>query len=73
MMADGNIVYDFDGRNQAIANGGVDNIHQLAAPSGLMDEINTPIYLFKRHLPYHEPDHLLNIAYSYLAEGSPAR
>jgi len=70
MMAGGNIVYDFDGRNQAIANGGIGTIHQLAARSGLIDEINTRIDLLKRHLPYHESDHILNMAYSYLAGGS---
>jgi len=66
MMAGGNIVYDFDGRNQAIANGGIGTIHQLAARSGLIDEINTRINLLKRHLPYHESDHILNMACSYL-------
>ncbi len=34
MMAGGNIVYDFDGRNQAIANGGIGTIHQLAGDRG---------------------------------------
>jgi hypothetical protein len=69
-MAGGNIVYDFDCRNQVIANGGIGAIHQLAVRSGLIDEINTRIDLLKRHLPYHESAHILNIAYSYLASGS---
>jgi hypothetical protein len=70
MMAGGSIVYDFDGHNQAIANSGMVSIHQLAARSGLIDEINTRINLLKRHLPHHESDHILNIASSYLAGGS---
>jgi hypothetical protein len=47
MMAGGNIVYDFDGRNQAIANGGIGTIHQLAARSGLIDE-STPALTFSK-------------------------
>ena len=70
VMGGGNICYDFDGRHQAIVNGGIGTIHQLAARSGLIDEINARIELLKRHLPYHESDHILNIAYNYLAGGS---
>jgi hypothetical protein len=53
MMAGRNIVYDFDGRHQGIAYGGIGNIHQLAARSGLIDEIDNRIELLKRHVPYH--------------------
>jgi hypothetical protein len=70
MMAGGNIVYDFDGHNQAIANSGIGTIHQLAARSGLIDEINTRTNPLKKHLSYHESDHIPNMAYSYLAGGS---
>ena len=48
----------FDGRNEAIANGGIDTIDQLAMRSCLIDEINTRIDLLKRHLPYHESDYI---------------
>ena len=70
MLKGGNIQYDFDGRHQAICNGGIGNIHQLALQTGLIDEIDKGIRLLKRHLPYHESDHILNIAYNYLAGGS---
>ena len=50
--------------------GGIGNIHQLAVRTGLIDEIDKGIKLLKRHLPYHESDHILNIAYNYLAGGS---
>lgn len=70
MMKGGNIDYDIDGRHQAISNGGIGNIHQLALRTGLIDEIDKEIKLLKRHLPYHESDHILNIAYNYLAGGS---
>ena len=70
MMTGGNIRYDIDGRHKAISNGGIGNIHQLALRTGLVDEIDKRIKLLKRHLPYHESDHVLNIAYNYLAGGS---
>lgn len=69
-MTGNNIVYDIDGRHQAIANGGIGNIHQLAKRSGLIDAIDGRLELLKRHLPYHESDHILNIAYNYLAGGT---
>ena len=62
MMAGRNICYDVDGRHQAIAYGGIGNIHQLASRTGLVDEIDKRLKLLKRHLPYHESDHILNIA-----------
>ena len=70
MLSGGNICYDIDGRHKAIANGGIGNIHQLANRSGLVDEINSRIKLLKRHLPYHESDHVLNIAYNFLSGGA---
>ena len=70
MMAGHNICYDIDGRHQATAYGGIGSIHQLAVKSGLIDEINSRLELLKRHLPYHESDHILNMAYNYLAGGS---
>ena len=70
MFTGRNIYYDIDGRHQAIFCGGIGNIHQLARHSGLIDAIDTRIKLLKRHLPYHESDHILNIAYNYLAGGS---
>lgn len=70
MMNASNIHYDIDGRHQGIACGGIGNIHQLARQSGLIDAIDNRIELLKRHLPYYESDHILNIAYNFLAGGN---
>ena len=70
MMTGTSIQYDIDARHQAISCGGIGNIHQLAKRSGLIKAIDARIKLLKRHLPYHESDHILNIAYNYLAGGS---
>ena len=37
---------------------------------GLVDSIDRHLHLLKVHLPYHEPDHVLNIAYNPLAGGT---
>jgi hypothetical protein len=36
---------------------------------GLVEELDESVRLFKRHLPYHESDHVLNIAYNALLGG----
>ncbi len=69
MFSASNIHYDIDGRNKGIANGGIGIIHQLTGKSGLVKEIDGRLKLLKRHLPYHESDHVLNIVYNILAGG----
>ncbi len=64
MVSASNIHYDIDGRNKGIANGGIGIIHQLTRKSGFVNEIDGRLKLLKRHLPYHESDHVLNIAYT---------
>ncbi len=44
-------------------------MHLLARNTGLITDIDTNLILFKRHLPYHESDHVLNITYNILAGG----
>ena len=70
MMAGGNIRYEMDGRHCGISCGGIGNVHLLAKRCGLVDEIDRRLSLLKRHLPYHESDHVLNIAFNHLAGGS---
>lgn len=70
MFSGSNIHYEFDGRHKGISYGGIGIIHTLAEQTGLIDEIDKRLDLLKRHLPYHESDHVLNIAYNLLAGGS---
>ena len=37
--------------------------------SNLIKDIDRNLHLLKRHLPYHESDHVLNIAFNILAGG----
>jgi hypothetical protein len=69
MMTASNIHYDISGRVRALGPGGIGAMHKLARRVGLIDEIDASLHLLKRHLPYHESDHVLNIAYNGLSGG----
>jgi hypothetical protein len=70
MMTASNIHYEIGDRTRAIAPGGSGAIHTLARRLGLVRDIDEGLHLLKRHMPYHESDHVLNIAYNLLAGGS---
>jgi hypothetical protein len=70
VFAAANIHYDFSDRIHGLAWGGIGAIHLLARRVGLCDEINRRLHLLKVHLPYHESDHVLAIAYNLLADGT---
>ena len=65
-----NIHYEMADRVRAIDCGGIGAFHTLAVNSGLVGAINEKLHLLKRHLPYHESDHVLNIAYNTLTGGT---
>ena len=65
-----NIHYEMADRSRAIGCGGIGAIHLLAQNSGLVDAINKKLRLFKIYMPYHESDHVLNIAYNTIAGGT---
>lgn len=44
-------------------------MHSLARQSGLIAAIDRNVELLKSHFPYHESDHVLNIAYNALTDG----
>ena len=69
MFKGSNIHYELDGRDKGIACGGIGVIHTLAKQIGLVKEIDKRLHLLKRHVPYHESDHVLNLAYNVLAGG----
>jgi hypothetical protein len=70
MMAASNIHYEIAEKVRAIAPGGIGAMHLLARKLGLVDDIDRGLHLLKRHLPYFESDHVLNIAYNLLSGGS---
>lgn len=70
MMTASNIHYQIAEKVRGISPGGIGAIHLLARKIGLIRDIDESLHLLKRHLPYHESDHVLNIAYNLLAGGS---
>jgi len=70
MLRAQNIHYEMADRTRAISCGGIGAFHVLAERVGLIDEVNRRLHLLKAHLPYHESDHVLNIAYNTLTGGT---
>lgn len=69
MITAANIHYELGERVQGLSAGGIGAMLLLARSSGLISAIDTKLHLLKRHLPYHESDHVLNIAFNILAGG----
>jgi hypothetical protein len=69
MMTAAPIHYQAAERVRAVAPGGIGALHNLAHTPGLVDDRDRDLPLFKRHLPDHESDHVLNIASNLLAGG----
>jgi hypothetical protein len=69
MMAASNIPYEIAEKTRGIAPGGIGAIHLLAQKLGLVHDLDEGLHPLKRHMPYHESDHVLNIAYNLLAGG----
>jgi hypothetical protein len=64
-----NIHYEMSERVQAVNCAGIGAMHLMVQRLGLVNEIDQHLNLLKVHLPYHESDHVLNIAYNILAGG----
>ena len=69
MLRGSNIHYEMVARNGAINCGGIGVFHQTVKKIGLIEEIDAKVELLKMHVPYHESDHVLNIAYNILVCG----
>lgn len=64
-----NIHYELGDKTRGLGVGGIGAIHLLARRVGLVEAIDARLHLLKEHRPYHESDHVLNIAYNLLAGG----
>jgi len=69
MFGASNIQYEMSEKTQATSYGGVGAIHTMVQRLGLVKDIDEHLHLLKVHLPYHESDHVLNIAYNVLVGG----
>lgn len=69
MLSAQNIHYEIADRSRGLAYGGIGCMQLLARQTGLMQALNDRLKLLKRHVPYYESDHVLNIAYNILCNG----
>jgi len=69
MFSARNVQYQVADRVRGLGCGGIGVAHLVARQTGLIDAIDSNVHVFKVHLPYHESDHILNIAYNVLAGG----
>lgn len=69
IMTASNIHFEMAEKSRAINCGGIGAIHLMVNKLGLRQEIDERLNLLKKHMPYHESDHVLNLTYNALLEG----
>ena len=70
MFRASNIHYELSERTRGLGCGGIGAMHRLARKMGLIEELDRHVEVLKIHRPYHESDHVLNIAFNILAGGT---
>jgi hypothetical protein len=70
MLTSQKIGYEVGGNVEATPFGGIFAMHRLVTRIGLVKAIDAHLELLKIHLPYHESDHVLTLAYSVLCGGT---
>lgn len=65
-----NIHYEVSERDGGMIYGGIGTMHLLARKIGLIDAIDNHLHLLKIHKPYHESDHVLNLAFNALCDAT---
>mgnify|MGYP001591330454 CR=1 FL=1 len=70
MFRASNIHYELSDKARGLSAGGIGAMHIVARRTGLIETIDEDLHLLKVHLPYHESDHVLNIAYNLLCGGT---
>jgi hypothetical protein len=65
-----NLRYELADKARGVVYGGAGLMLQLAKQVGLVDAIDWRVQLLKMHCPYHESDHVLNLALNALCEGT---
>jgi hypothetical protein len=70
MLTAGPVRYEVGGNVDATCFGGIAALHRLVSRLGLPAAIDADLELLKVHLPYHESDHVLNLAYNVACGGT---
>jgi Transposase DDE domain group 1 len=69
LFRDPNLHYEVGDKMQGLHCGGLGAFHLLVRQVGLAEAIDRELHLLKRHVPYFESDHVLNLTYNLLAGG----
>jgi hypothetical protein len=69
MFQAANLRVELADKVRAIGTGGIALVHRLAQQTGLVEAIDRRVHLLKMHRPYHESDHVLNLAYNAMCDG----
>jgi hypothetical protein len=69
VLEGGALDFEVSGRVGAISSGGVGLMQSVVEAVGLAEAIDARVHLLRRHLPYHESDHVLALVYNLLAGG----
>ena len=69
VLESGNITYEVSGRIEGIDCGGLGMLQTVADQAGLREALDEGVSVLKRHLPYHESDHILSLAFNVLTGG----
>ena len=70
MFTSAPVHYEIGAHTDAMSYGGIGVVHRLVTKLGLPEQIDERLRLLKVHLPYHESDHVLNLAYNALCGGT---
>lgn len=70
VLSGANAAYEVSARAQGLACGGIGLVHEFVRGIGLASAIDRHVHVLKRHFPYHESDHVLNLAYNVMAGGT---
>jgi Transposase DDE domain group 1 len=70
VLTSGKVGYEVGGNVDTTCFGGIAAVHRLVTKVGLVDQIDEGLQLLKVHLPYHESDHVLNLAYNVVCGGT---
>jgi Transposase DDE domain group 1 len=69
MFKDHNIHYDIADKGKGLRCAGLGVFQLLVARLQLADALNHRVHLLKRHVPYFESDHILNLTFNLLVGG----
>jgi len=70
VVENANLRYEISGRVGATSLGGIGLVHEFVRHLGLVEALDENVKVLKRHFPYHESDHILNLTYNLMTGGT---